>query len=115
MNFCQNCNNLLHPIEILHNNTTKLILKCQKCGNIENNENSIIYSNNYKSEISDKIPNKKWLKYDNTLPRTIHQKCPNKSCISHKQKKLQESTIYVNKITKRKSFICVNCITEWTN
>lgn len=109
MNFCKECNNLLLPFEYENN----LYLKCNNCGNTEVNNNPIIYKKNYKSHNLKNIPFKKWIIYDNTLARTTKQKCPNKKCKSHSNKKLQESVIYINKINKIRSYICVNCITEW--
>jgi len=67
----------------------------------------------YKSDDSASYTNLAYVSYDNTLRRTIQVKCPNDKCKSHDDKALQESVILIDKVTKRKLYVCVVCLTQW--
>ena len=108
--FCPECDNILYHEEI---DDDKLVLKCEHCGHIEPNKETLIIKKNYKESVNSSYINIKYVVHDNTLRRTIKKKCPNKECKSHIDKTLQESVIIIDKITKRKIYVCVQCTTQW--
>lgn len=107
--FCENCDNILYPEE----DDDKLILQCKNCGHKEDNKDSLIVEKIYKKSADASHTNVKYVVYDNTLRRTTKVKCPNNKCKSHDKKDLQESVIVIDKVTKRKIYICINCFTQW--
>lgn len=108
-NFCKICDNILYPEE----DDDKLILLCKNCGHKEDNKQTLIVKKEYKKSASTASINIKYVKYDNTLRRTIKMKCPNDKCKSHDNKDLQQAVILIDKTTKRKIYVCVNCLTQW--
>ena len=109
MQFCKECDNKLFPIE----DEDKLWNQCLNCGSKEEFLGSVIEKKNYKNNQSLSLDNNKHLIYDNALPRTVHKKCPNSSCISHEKPELQEAVLLQDPITIRLTYICINCNTEW--
>lgn len=107
--FCEVCDNILYPEEV----EDKLILKCEHCGHTEANTDTLIVKKIYKAGAGSTYTNLKYVIYDNTLRRTTKQKCPNKDCKSHDDTSLQEAVIMIDKVTKRKIYVCVNCFTKW--
>lgn len=107
--FCDNCDNILYPEE----EDDKLILLCKHCGHKEENKQTLIVKKMYKNNVSASHFNLAYVIYDNTLRRTTKIKCPNPKCVSHDDKALQESVIMIDKSTKRKMYVCVNCLTQW--
>lgn len=108
-NFCENCDNILYPEEY----DEKLILFCKNCGHKEPNKQTLIVKKVYKKSASTAYVNLAYVIHDNTLRRTIKVKCPNEKCKSHDDKSLQEAVIMTDKITKRKIYVCINCLTQW--
>ena len=109
MKFCNSCENKLSPIE----ENSSLWNKCTNCGFKEKYEDSIIDVKNYKNKNTVSSDNNKYLIYDNTIPRTIHKVCPNKSCITVKNPELQEVIFIQNPVTIKLIYICTRCNTEW--
>jgi hypothetical protein len=85
---------------------------CNNCGHKDVSHDRIIESTIYK--ISNKnIGNNNYIRYDPTLPRTIHKECPNDECPSRKDKKMQEAVFYPDKLTMKLIYICIVCNTQW--
>jgi len=110
MKFCKECDNLLYPVEI----ENQLYLRCDECGYKEENTQTIIEKKNYKKKEMIALDNNNFTIYDNTLPNTIHKKCPNKNCISNKEPELQNAKIIQDPVTIKLTYKCVNCNTEWS-
>lgn len=107
--FCEDCDNILYPEE----KDDKLVLLCKHCGHEEDNKQTLIVKKMYKKGASTSYVNLAYVVHDNTLRRTTKVKCPNKECKSHDDKALQEAVIMIDKVTKRKIYVCVNCLTQW--
>ena len=109
MEFCKECDGLLSPSEL----EDKLWNKCSDCGYKEEYTHTIIDKKNYKGKDNVSIENNKYIIHDNTIPRTTHKQCPNKSCISHKDSLKQEAIFIQDPVKLTLTYICVNCNTEW--
>jgi DNA-directed RNA polymerase subunit M/transcription elongation factor TFIIS len=109
MQFCSECQNKLFPIE----DEGKLWNKCRNCGFKKEHEHSLVEKKIYKSSELHGVELNKFMIYDNTLPRTIYNTCPNKECISHTKPELQEAVYIQDPNTIKLIYICVNCATEW--
>ena len=107
--FCEICDNLLYHEE----KDDKLIMLCKHCGHEEPNKQTLIVKKLYKSTASAGYTNLTYVVHDNTLRRTTKVKCPNEKCKSHDNKALQDAVIIIDKVTKRKIYVCVNCLTQW--
>ena len=108
--FCDNCNTLLQPIEV----DGKLILKCRTCEFSKPNDNPIISRKIYtqtSSSTNNQINTD--LIYDNTLPHTNTQTCPNGECPSAKDKTLQKAVFYSDSNSLHINYICETCKTHW--
>lgn len=110
MKFCPECNSLLYYIEI----DTILHEKCKICGFLQPSTDRLIEKKIYKSNNLETVENVNYFIYDPTLPRTIHQECPNTNCLSRKDKKLQEAVLYNDPETMKIIYICTVCNTQWS-
>ena len=108
MKFCPNCHNILYTRE--HNN--ELISQCSSCGYTEKCEDTVIEKKNYKMNHFGNV-NNKYLRYDPSLPHTVHKKCPNNKCESHSDKSKQDAVFITDKSTLSLIYICTVCNTEW--
>jgi DNA-directed RNA polymerase subunit M/transcription elongation factor TFIIS len=109
MKFCSQCNNILYIKEL----ENKLVNHCKICGNMEDTDQYIIYEKKYTiKKIIDM--NVRDIIYDPGYPRTIHKKCPNDKCPSIKNSKLQESIFIENNNTLKLTYICTECLTQWS-
>ena len=109
MNFCNQCNNLLYIKEV----ENKLINQCKTCGNVEETNQYIIFEKKYSIKKIVDI-NVKDIIYDPCYPRTVHKSCPNDTCISKKDKTKQESIFIENNNTLKLTYICTQCLTQWS-
>jgi len=109
MKFCPECNSLLYFIE----EENILYISCRTCGYKDQTDEKLIEKNIYKNVHHMNIENISYFRYDNTLSRTIHKKCPNEDCLSHKDTKLQEAVFYNDPDSMKLVYICVVCNTEW--
>jgi hypothetical protein len=109
MQFCKECENKLCPID----EDNKLWNKCLDCGFKEEYNDFIIEKKNYKIKENIVSDSNRFIIYDQTIPRTIHKKCPNKDCPSVENPELQEAVFIQDAITTKLTYICVNCNTEW--
>lgn len=109
MIFCPECKNKLRPNE--ENNILYNI--CAKCGYKEKLTKSHISTKIYKNSLLNSNLNT-YLVYDNTLPRTIHIKCPNDECESQTNPALQESVRMQNNKTLDVKYICCICLTQYS-
>ena len=107
MNFCPNCEFKFYQSET----SDGLIYLCKNCGTQEQSNETIISTIIYKNQKIDNL-NVRDLVYDPSYPRMNTIECPNKQCISHKDKKLQECIFLIGNNLK-KIYICVNCKTQW--
>jgi len=99
---------MLYPVEIDDN----LYSSCKRCGFREEFVDSIVETHIYGENLSKmEIPTN--VIYDNTLCRTIHKKCPNPECITHKKPELQEAVFVNDKDTLIVTYICVHCKKMW--
>ena len=110
MKFCNECNSLFYSKEI----DNKIKYVCKICGNIVDCDDIIIDSNIYKEKELNRGDKNEYTIYDTTLPRTVKKKCPNKTCISHKDISLNEIVLLSDKYTQKLYYTCCNCNTEWT-
>lgn len=110
MKFCPECNSLLYYIEI----DGVLNEKCKVCGFNQPSKDRLIERTIYKTNNLETAENISHFISDNTLPRTIHQQCPNPNCPSRKDKKLQEAVMYSDPETMKIIYICVVCNTQWS-
>lgn len=108
MKFCDKCNNKMISFE--DSNTLKY--KCNDCNNIVDNDNPIVYENNYKQDyITDvELSIKADLIYDNSLKRSKKHTCPNTQC---KNTWNNEIIIVSEKKTLQNIYMCCSCLTEW--
>lgn len=109
MQFCDECENKLFPVE----EDGQLWNKCVDCGFKAEYTESIIDKKIYKSKDNTVNDNNRYLIYDPSVPRTVHKQCPNKECPAVKNSSLQEAIFIQDPITIRLTYICVNCNTEW--
>lgn len=108
MQFCNECQNLLTPIE----EEGSLWNKCIDCGFKEEYKSMIIERKKYKDKEKVSFHNNKYSIYDKTLPRTIHIVCPNQECTAlHTDD--PEAVIYQDTLSLKLTYICVHCNTEW--
>ncbi len=115
MNFCPECNFLLyyHIDTLNENDTTKTLLNfCNNCGYKEKSKDTCVYSFDHKNTNKPAKTNK-YIIHDNTYPRTIHHKCPNKDCKSNKDEKLREALFSSSSKNLKITYICMVCKTEW--
>ncbi len=108
MKFCPECSSMLYYIE----ETAVLYEKCKNCGYSSECNDRIIESNIYKKSTIHDAESKSYLRYDSTLPRTIHKECPNPDCPSRKNKVLQQAVFYPDPMTMKLIYICTTCNTE---
>ncbi len=111
MDFCQNCNNTLYPIENEEHN--KLELVCKICEFKTDAKNTIVKKNTYKKTNTNYQSSNRFLIYENTYPRTKKLTCPNTDCPSIKDKKLQEAIYFNDPKNLKITYICCACNTEW--
>ena len=109
MKFCPECSSMLYYIE----ENAALYGKCKNCGYSAECHDRIIESVIYKINNIHSTESKNYLRYDPTLPRTIHKKCPNNDCPSRKNKVLQQAVFYPDQTTMKLIYICTVCNTEW--
>ena len=108
MKFCPECGNLLN----FEDENGELMSICIKCGFKEKSNISVVNSHTHKKmELIDNKA-KKYYIYDQTYPRTIHNKCPNIECPTQKKPSLQEAIFFEDKSMKI-TYICTTCKTEW--
>lgn len=110
MQFCKECENKLTITE----EEDALYMKCSECGFKELYSGTFIERKNYKNKDVVQTDNNKFLIHDPSLPRTCQKECPNKECISLKDKDLQEAIFITDSITLKLTYICVNCNTRWS-
>tara|TARA_B100001123_G_C14953459_1_gene884676 strand:- start:4 stop:339 length:336 start_codon:yes stop_codon:yes gene_type:complete len=108
MNFCENCDNKMHPFE----ESSKLYYKCNDCGNNKEYNEFIVSQTKYMSNNLKKIPNylKKNFRYDCTLKRSKKHTCKNESCDNSYD---GEVIIMCDKDTIENIYICSSCLSEW--
>lgn len=111
MKFCPTCDSMLYYRE----EANILYEKCDSCGYKGESNDYIIESTNYKITDLQIAEAQSYARYDDSLPRTIHKKCPDEKCPSHKNKLLQEAVYYPDKLTMKLIYICVVCNTKWQN
>jgi DNA-directed RNA polymerase subunit M/transcription elongation factor TFIIS len=109
MQFCPECQNKLFPSE----EDGTLWNKCRNCGYKAEYTQSLIEKKVYKSSALRSIEINKYMVYDPSLPRTIHNTCPNRECITHKKPELQEAVYIQDPNTIKLIYICTQCQTEW--
>jgi len=109
MNFCPECESMLY----YQDENEVLYETCKDCGYKKKCENHIIESKVYNTKKIKNDDNKNNTRYDNSLPRTIHKKCPNEKCDSRKKPELQEAVYYSDQTTLKAVYICVICNTQW--
>lgn len=108
MKFCPECDSMLYYVE--ENNILYEI--CKVCGYKDQCHDHVIESSIYKiTNIQTETNN--FTRYDPTLPRTIHNECPNDDCPSRKNKNIQEAVFYSDKLTMKLIYICTVCNTQW--
>lgn len=91
----------------------KLYEYCKNCGYKEENKDYVIYNKSYSSSIGHENGVRKYLAHDNTLARTIHYKCPNDECASHKDDEKKEAVFFNDHGSLKLVYICTECNTEW--
>ncbi len=109
MKFCPECGSMLYYIE----EGSVLYTKCKSCGYSTECHDRIIESSIYTVSNTQISENKSYMRYDSTLPRTIHKECPNEDCQSRKDKVFQEAVFYPDPLTMKLIYICIICNTEW--
>ncbi len=114
LKFCSACNNLYTYIH----QDGKLVMKCQACGQIDENiQNICIYSdkfikNSYDIKIDADLCN------DSTLPHTQEIPCLNPECPSNKDPDILPDIVFFhyNKDMKLAYICCLpGCRTYWKN
>lgn len=111
MKFCPECNNLID----YKDDNGILMEYCKNCGFRSKSKSFIISSTKYENNSNYDFESKKYLKYDNTLPRTTKKECPNTTCDSRKKSELQESVFWNDKKTSILKYKCVICDTTWAD
>lgn len=93
----------------------KGLLKCSSCKFIKFiDTGQILLEDTFgPSDKHDDVFNTSLRTLDNTLPRTREYTCYNKSCKSHKDKKLREAVIYRKNNTLEVSYMCCACNEYW--
>ena len=86
MKFCTECQNMYY-ISIDETNPNNLNYYCRFCGHKDEHitEDSVVVLKTQFKKSEQKFNHmvNKYTKYDPTLPRTSHLKCPNDACISN--------------------------------
>ena len=127
VNFCEKCDMKLdYYIEEQdeghesNSGEPKLYLGCKVCGNKQEHQgDACIYNNDYKIDLSQIINQNKFLEEDITLPSIQNNqniKCPNKECISIKEKRPSD-ILYIkyDYESMKFSYICKYCKQSWIN
>jgi hypothetical protein len=93
----------------------KGLLKCSSCQFIKFiDTGQILLEDTFgPSDKHDDIFNTPLRTLDKTLPRTREYTCYNKSCKSHKDKKLREAVIYRKTDTLQVTYMCCACNEYW--
>ena len=109
LKFCPECESMLYYIE----ENAKLTEQCKNCGYKGECKDRIIETSHYKMNNIQTLSSKSYIRYDPSLPRTVHKICPNDDCPSRKDKVLQEAVFYPDSTTMKLIYICVACNTQW--
>jgi len=118
MYFCTECENMYY-IQIDEEQNNQLNYYCRNCGHIDKSltqSNISVYKTEFnKSEKKYNHIINKYTKLDPTLPRISNIKCPNDSCISNKDDKLEKEIIYMRYDDTNMKFIylCSHCDIVW--
>ena len=118
LSFCNQCDMKLDFY--VSDEDSKLYRGCKVCGNkVEHTGTTCIYNNDYEIDLSKVINQNRYLEEDITLPTIINNqniKCPNKECISVKEKKPSE-ILYIkyDHEALKFSYICKACKQTWVN
>ena len=113
--FCDTCNNLLF---LYSDEENKLFLGCKLCESTkEYNEAKCVFNNNFNIDIHEIINHNKFLADDITLPiiNDSKIKCPNKECISLKNKKSNINYVKYDYDNIKYLYICKDCNQKWIN
>ena len=118
MHFCKNCKNMYY-IKLSEEEPHNLIYYCRNCGTEDNDlgKNNIHVSKTLISEKDENFSNviNKYTKFDPTLPRVNNVPCPNKKCLSHTDKKVQNEIILIRYNDSKLDYVylCSHCDTAW--
>ena len=109
MKFCPECESMLYYRE--ENNQLNDV--CNDCGYSQVCENHVIESSIYNIKKLQNVDTKNYVRYDNSLPRTVHKKCANNDCESRKNNNIQEAVYYPDQHTLKLIYVCTVCNTQW--
>lgn len=107
MRFCPNCDFKYYQKE----EEEGLYWFCQSCGTKEPCVEKVIMTKRYVESKIDNIDVTDII-YDPSYPRSKKFKCPNKTCISNKDKSKREC-IFLTGNNMKKIYVCVSCRTQW--
>jgi DNA-directed RNA polymerase subunit M/transcription elongation factor TFIIS len=115
MKFCKNCNNMYY-LRISDTNDNKLNYYCRHCGDQadeEANEGVPVLEYNSKGEQFGMINS--YIKYDPTLPRVWHMKCPNDNCKTNENTDSDTEIIFMryDSTDLKNIYTCPSCDTTW--
>ena len=114
MKFCSVCKNMYYLR--IDQETDILNYYCRKCGNIEEQKESIeIKETTYNRDNLKQININSYIKYDPTIPFTNDIICPNPICITHKDSSVTKKVIYYryDNIKLKYIYMCVHCDCSW--
>ena len=115
MKFCPECNMMLYfKIKTEIGDTKSLLYEeCKHCNFSEQSNETIVSRTVHREDAYDDESSRQYMRYSKAVPRTVFQKCPNKKCLSHKNKKLQEAILIRKEGSMEQLYICVVCNVEW--
>ena len=114
MKFCKNCDNMYYMK--INEEDSQLNYYCRNCGNIENQDTSIIITEvTYEKNKKNEVEINEFIKYDSTIPYLNTIICPNINCKTNKDDTIEKKVIYYRYDNENMKYIymCTHCDSSW--